>query len=474
MRRIVALAALVALTGATASAQVAGMHRGLFIGTSNEGQPVSAVGEQRPDNSIIMYKTGSNANPGWGNRWFACDAPQNQGVITYQLTGPTTGFSVDYIVFDTILPGPTQTISSLPSTAPFPQNITDVSLNSDGDVVGVDSALQQIVKLDLLNATWTGSTLSATPLPLNIGLGGVTSDRLSGDIYFANSRAITTLVPATNAQGLYRIGYNFQGLTTVALTTNTMISANFGGDLLEDGTWVSSDFTGLFRSHSVAAGSSVWTQGPSSTAISVDVTRERYSAPGIGYYAMLVTATTTGFTHQAAYLDASTTPHTVTTLTAPLQLPNGVTGFAMELFSLYNNDLCTVRTGKATWDINVRPDPVNSVYANRNFVVVASLTTPNRANPIALPSGRELFLAPDPLTNLTVKALAAPFIQNNIGTLDPFGNATAKIDLSLLRSNRQAVNGTVVHLAGIVLNPAAPEGVDWVLEPWAFTVNILP
>ncbi len=476
MRRFVALAAAVALTGITASGQVAGMHRGIYIGVGNyqaTNMIASAKGELQPNGTFVTYPTGSNANPqGWGNMWHAADDPNNRGVITYQLTGQLPNTTFDFTLFDTVLPGTTQTFWSRPFstiTIGFPQNVTDVTLNSDGYVVGIDNnnapTADQVVRLDLKNGTWAGTTLTFPTNVVNPGLGGFAYDRLAGNYYFANSRG--------SAQ-LFSLNSTFAGLTTVATTTSTMIVADLGGDLLEDGTWISSSFNGNLYDF-VAAGANTWTAGPASTNFTTDVSRERYSAPGSGYYACFLNPFGASYMHQIAYMDATTTPHTVTTLNAMAVLPNvSNTTFIMEAHALYNNDLCTVRTGKATWDINIRPDPVLSQYAGRNFVVVASLTTPNRANPIALPSGRELFLAPDPLTNLIVKGLSAPFVQNTIGTLDPFGNATGKIDLSLLAPNRLAVNGTVVHFAGIVLNPAAPDGVDWVLEPWAFVVNILP
>ena len=66
----------------------------------------------------------------------------------------------------------------------------------------------------------------------------------------------------------------------------------------------------------------------------------------------------------------------------------------------------------------------------------------------------------------------AVFLETgNIGKLDPFGVAKARIDLSLLGTG---ANGTVIHFCGVVLDPAAPSGIAWVLEPWAFVIDVEP
>jgi len=32
-------------------------------------------------------------------------------------------------------------------------------------------------------------------------------------------------------------------------------------------------------------------------------------------------------------------------------------------------------------------------------------------------------------------------------------------------------DGTILHFCGIILDPNAPHGIAWILEPWAFVIN---
>ena len=136
--------------------------------------------------------------------------------------------------------------------------------------------------------------------------------------------------------------------------------------------------------------------------------------------------------------------------------------------ALYDRDLCTVRTGKATWDINIKPDP-QGTWAGKQYIVAASLT--GSKPPIVLPDGRQIFLLPDVLTVATAMGPFPPFLTNNVATLDPFGVNTAKLNLTALGT---AANGNLIHFCGVVLDPKAPSGIAWVFEPCAFFIDVQP
>jgi hypothetical protein len=91
--------------------------------------------------------------------------------------------------------------------------------------------------------------------------------------------------------------------------------------------------------------------------------------------------------------------------------------------------------------------------------------------PVLLPDRREIFLRPDALTALSVAGSVPPFLTGNHGTLGLRGSAIAHLDFSSVGT---MLNGAVIHFCGVVLDPAAPNGVAWVLEPWAFVVDVMP
>jgi len=90
--------------------------------------------------------------------------------------------------------------------------------------------------------------------------------------------------------------------------------------------------------------------------------------------------------------------------------------------------------------------------------------------PVVLPDGREIILLPDGLTMLSARGPVPPFLVGNVGVLDATGAATAKLDFATVG---KALNGITFHFCGVVLDPGAPQGIAWVLEPWAFVVDVL-
>jgi hypothetical protein len=451
--RLLLLAAIVLVAAGSrpAPAQVAGHHDGMFIGFSNLGSTAaSAVGTLNANNLLQTYVSQANGPwPHWGHIWGATPDVDNERVLIHALVGlvnPPPGYAL--VAWDPGRPGIVSTLWSGPFGQGVPQNLTNLTLNSDGNPVSYDTVLGHLVELDRQTGLWSSRRIA---VPNNAGLAGFVWDRLRGGYLWANSGST-----AASSQVLLRTAPD--GVTTtVAWDPNPNYRGAYGGDLLENGDWISGSLWNA-QYLMVGAASSVWTTGPNTALRMWDVTAERFSAPGRGYWAGLVTSP-----QLIAHVDASTTPHAITTLVA--STTQAMPSWIMEVLPLHDRDLVTRRTGKATWDLLVNPG--GGRFAGRPYVVAASLGGATPAIP--LPDGREVFLVPDALTVLSARGPVWPFLVGNTGTLDAAGRATAHLDL---RALGLAANGIVVHLAGAVLDASAPAGVGWVLDPWAFVIDV--
>ena len=435
-------------------AQVAGSHRGLLLGFSNLGSSAaSALGQVDALGKLTSYTSGpSSAWPHWGNVWGAVVDSDNHEVLVPALIGLTNPPSLyGLVAWDPARRAVTRTLWSGPFGVGVPRNLTNLTLNSDGNVVSYDSLLGHMVELDRLTGLWSTTRIA---VPSNAGLGGFVWDRLHGGYVYANSGATTV-----NTQVLLRTGPDRTPTTTLAATTVAGVRGAYGGDLLQNGDWISSALSGYLYLE-VKAGSGFWRTGPASSRVMWDVTAEKYAAPGRGYYASIV-----GTSQEVVYVDAATTPHTLTTLITSTATP--MPSWVLETLPLHDRDLCTRRTGKATWDLAVNPG--NGQLAGKTFVVAASLAGAVPATRLA--DGRELFLRADTLTVLSAQGPVGPFLTGNVGVLDAAGRAVARLNLAALGT---AHNGLVIHFAGVVLDAPAPGGIAWVLDPWAFTVRVNP
>jgi len=440
------------IPGGFTPAQSSGSHRGLFIGYANIGTAAaSAVGNVDPSNRLTSFTSSTNgAWPHWGNVWGAAVDMDNHQVLLPALIGLTNPPSKYGLVgWDPGLQAVTRTLWTGPFNTGMPRNLTNFTLNSDGNPVSYDSVLGWMMEFEQLSGTWSGTRI---PVPNNAGLGGFVWDKIGGGYVYANARNVN--VPS---QTLLRTSPDRRVTTTLATTNSATLHAGYGGDLLQNGDWISSADAG-FLYLEVKAGSNIWQTGPSSPRVMWDVTAEKFAAPGRGYYASIVSSP-----QQVVYVDATTTPHTITILitSATTRMPSWI----LETLPLFDRDLCTRRTGKATWDLLINPGCGS--HAGKAFVVAASLAG---ARPAAqLPDGREIFLLPDPLTDLSVRGLLFPFLTGNLGELDPSGRGVARINLGQLGT---AANAMVVHFAGVILDTGAPSGIAWVLDPWAFVVDV--
>jgi hypothetical protein len=431
-----------------APGQVAGQHRGLFLGFANLGSTyVSAVGQVDTAGRLTTFVSQpSGAWPHWGHVWGATHDADNEHVLVHALVGlvnPPTGYAL--VAWDPRAMAVTQTLWSGPFGQGTPQNLTNLSMNSNGHVVSYDSVLGHLVTFDPVTSAWQGIRVSGSN---NLGLGGFVWDRLRGGYVYANSGSTTAAMQLL-------LGTTLDGTTTTLATlSNPSYRGSYGGDLLSSGDWVSGSLWNVPYLE-VKAGSGQWTSGPLASVFYRDITAERWSAPGQGYW-----AATTSSPPQVVHVDAGTTPHTVTAVVSSSATPSQI----LEVLPLHDRDLATRRSGPATWDLLVQP---GSAFAQETYVVAASLTAGNP--PVVFPDGRELFLFPDALAVLSARGAVPPFLTGNVGTLDALGRATGSIRLGALGSK---ANGTVVHLAGVVLDAHAPSGVAWVLEPWALVVDV--
>jgi len=433
------------------------MHRGLFLGLGNVSPATSGVGELSPQGKLTVHRTSpSGPWPYWGNIWGVTQDIDNQSIISYGLSGSGPNQKV-FVRWDPTVQAVTSVIWSMPASNTPPHPSSDTTLNPKGNVVGYwhGGQTNQIVEFNPRTGAMTASPMPVIPANWGWlgGVGGVEWDKINDGFYGANSNAWNNPMQQT----LLWTSGDLRSSRVVATASSTATVAALGGTLLDNGDWVSSSMNGQFAYLEVKAGSGRWTTGGSLGGnVFVDVSAEKYAAPGRGYYASI---TNFGGQYYVGYVNAVTTPHTITTLLTTPQ-PN-VVGGILEVHPQYQRDLCTRKTGNRTWDVLINPDPTGTLgLQGKTYVIAASLTGARPA--ITLNDGREIFLVPDILTLLTLQGPLPPFLTRNHGVLATNG-ASAKLDVSLLGP---AASGVVVHFCGVVLGPKAPSGIAWVLDPW--------
>ena len=409
--------ALVAVAGVT-TGQSAGGALEVFIGIGNWGAAaplMSGVGDwDNMNNSVpTTYITGSTqfGAQNWGNEWTSVTDTDNQMKIIYSISPFVASPSAYNILqWDPVSDSIVNTIWTGPLTG-TPRNITNMAVDSNGDLNGFDSALNGIAELQRFptqSATW-----SLTPVTVggvNGGLGGFELDFKTGGFNHAISRNGASVGP----QGLYHTSYDLSTTNTVAFNASTNVAA-MGGTMLENGEWISSSSTG--PSYIVVTPGN-FAPGPFQNTPFWDVTREKWAAPGRGYYAG---SFPTVATQTVRYMDATTTPHTVVKMTGTW--PAAAAGPILETAPCYEHEISTTRSGNATWNINLQLDPTGATsYNGKQYVIAASLAgaTPG----ISLASGRTLFINLDPIAIAIVQTGSfAPFFTNMVGVLNPFNAA---------------------------------------------------
>jgi len=437
----VVLAVLTLVFASHATAQVAGMSPGFFIGGSNSGAGASRYLQLDASNN----PTTITVSGVWGNSFGLDISPDNLKIIKAGLaTTVSSPLTTGLFEYD-VAGGTWATIwSGLSSTMNF-TNIANVAVDCDGDIWTIDNAVvpEVLVKYDRFNGTFSHFPLGA--LATTAGISGLEWDKLTGGLNHAQWGA---------PSALYKTDYTGANTTLVGAAAARV--SRYGGTMTEDGTWISSTCcTNQYYSVDTAG---TWTAGPTASGtIAYDVTNEKFAAPGRGVWVANFSPP------NVSYIDLVSGTVTVTYTPGTGEWP----GTGYEIVPLNNRDMATERTGKATWRWNYNPG--NGLGAGNQYVVGASLV-PVPAGGIALSDNRQIFIGLDPLLLLCVVNAAGPFVQNTVGTLGPAG-ASGNIDLSSLSS---ALNGQAIHFVAVTLDPSATDGIGHVSDPWCLIVEILP
>lgn len=119
----------------------------------------------------------------------------------------------------------------------------------------------------------------------------------------------------------------------------------------------------------------------------------------------------------------------------------------------------TVRTGSRTWDLKLSAP----AYPNKPYVVAAGFSGVRPGVPFV---GRHIWLNLDPLVPLTVDNKIPSVFDPGPLMLDGNGNATGKINTGFLPP---AIT-LGLHIVLLVIDPAAPQGVAFITEPFPVTV----
>lgn len=440
-------------SGAAAAQSAPGAHRGLLVTMLNDFSGASHVLQLGSQNVGTVHSTNpTGAWPLSGNAFGVARDPNNRDLI---VPGITSTGRYALVRWSPSVPGVVATLWTSPSIpGPF-QNYADFATDSDGEYVTIDnvSSPQGVMFFEPATAAWQRVALPSGFVPV-AGTGGFVWDRLQGGFVVSTwgGTVGTTTVPSS----LYRLDYRGGNSTVLNADTGTSPLPVYGGDLLQNGDWISSSRLAANGVYLATPGQSGWRNGPAFGAAGWDVTAEHFAKPGIGVWVGSGTVP-----YGVYHLDLTSATPVVTTVYAGTMatMPTA----PCEVAPLYTNDLVTVRTGARTWDVRVNPE--QPALANKPYIVGASLSGATR---IQLPDGREAFITPDDAFGLSTSGRLAPFITNTIGTLDANGRATCGINLAPLGTG---VNGLVIHFAAVIIDPAAPSGIAHVTQPWAFVVE---
>ena len=434
---------IVCLIAVPAGAQTAGIHRGLFLGGYNTGTGANWMIQLDAANLPTTLQTG--VSPGWtiwGNVYGMTQDWDNLTVVVPGILGTLSPATLGLFHYDPRTHAIVKTLTFGVQSSLAMNNWANLALNSDGNPVTVDSSTTPpaVIEFDRFTGQWIRH-----PVPGLAAAGGISGcewDRFEGGVLHASWGSPSVL---------YRTDYLGN---TVTIAAHTARVSRYGGTLSENGDWISSTCC-TDPYFLVKRGSAVWTPGPVvAGTVATEVTHEKYAAASRGLWlynenpAQLV-----------KHLDLRT--NSVTTVF------NGTMGSVYEVLPLEDNDLATVRTGKGTWLLSINPG--QGALAGKPFLAAASLV-PARPG-VVLPDGREIYIGLDFLTLVTVGGALPPFLTGNSGTLDATGAAMARIDFSSVGT---AVNGSVIHFCAVVFDPAAPLGIAWVCDPFAFVIHVIP
>jgi hypothetical protein len=129
---------------------------------------------------------------------------------------------------------------------------------------------------------------------------------------------------------------------------------------------------------------------------------------------------------------------------------------------LEGRNIQSTRTGPGQYTVNLSLPP----DASRPYVMGVGITGVVPALP--LPDGRRIPLVLDDLALLSIQGLLAPIVTGTVGALDPFGKATARIDVSRFYPG---IRGLVMWMVAATFDPNAPLGVSTITDPHVLKVD---
>lgn len=465
------MAATIALAAISASGQAAGQPRGLLVGGSNVGNGANWLlqldAQYRPTSLRTQVGVPAAAWPLWGNVYGMTMDADNRTVIIPGIASPTLSpLTLALVRYDPVARAVVGTLWRGAASTLTLMNWSNLTLNSDGDVVTIDNGHQPdtVAEFDVHAGTWRHASLPLLRewigLGLGAGVGGCEWDAFRGGINHVTWYG-SKMVPGY----LWYTTYDYRSTTTLSPTLSPGLGGyviRFGGTLMENDDWISSagcmngrPFSNYFFSRG-RTGYWGWTD-PGAGTTPLDVTHEKYAAPGRGFW------TVNWWPQEVRYIDSiANKSHTRFVGTAATWSRN-----AFEILPLWSRDLGSRRTGKSTWDLFINPGA--GLHAGRPFLIAASL---KRSRPgLKLADGRQIFIGVDSLALLTAQGPVPPFLTGTHGTLDTTGVGTAQINLGRLGTK---ANGRVLHFCAVVLDPHAPSGIAWVCDPHAFVIDVLP
>jgi len=457
--------ALVAMSSHAMAQLPTGQNEGLFVGLFNSAAGTNHMLQIEGTNvgtmSYPFTTAAASAWPYWGNPFGIAQNPNNINLDCPAIID-AAATTIGVASWDpTLTPsGPIGVVSTLwsgPLTGGPIGNWADWEYDSNGDLITIDNSGPTNTPPGPQTAAFiSGGVVTTIALPSTVrneaGIGMTSWDRLNGGFVhcsWGQSGTIGTEVYTSDSKFA----------TNIVRNTSGVFNTRYGGDVDQNGdVWLS---TCCAQSYLYAGAiSGTIALGPTAMAnVCYDLTTEHLAKPGVGLWATIFNAPG-GVQHIDVTAGPNSPVFTQTFTGSAITWPSS----GCEVMPMYENDLNTQRTGGRTWVANINPG--NGAYANFGYVFAASLAGAGQIN---LSSGREIFLTPDTLT-LTLINLGglAPFFQNASGTLNALGTAQVTMDMTSLGL---AANGIVVHLAAVILDPQAPDGIAHVCQPYAWVLD---
>jgi hypothetical protein len=144
------------------------------------------------------------------------------------------------------------------------------------------------------------------------------------------------------------------------------------------------------------------------------------------------------------------------------KLATMATGNCYKPVPVFGRNLQTLWTGKGKWAARVSFPG----HAGKPYVIAMSFSGLGAL--ARLPDARYLPLIPDDLFRLSLTQSLAPFVTGNMGQLSSTAEGGANIDLSSLG---KGVNGLLIFLVAVVVDPKAPLGIAEISDPATLVVE---